>query len=380
MNTLTLEKFQTLNHRYFETPSDTRTISDFIGLEEAVTDLCAAIIVEYFHEHGLDIQTISKYSISALSNKLGILDKYQRMYQLFLHILESKHIIEMHEQMVTYHTQAAKRFNTQICLHKIHDLYPQFSPFYSFLADCGKQYTPVLSGKKSSQSVLYPPGNINRLEYIYNNIPKIGYEKTCLKLVRDIIFNHGMEKNTSCSVLEAGAGQGILTQQLLPLMGKQISTYYYTDIASSLVQYGKMKFNAFSQNMQFLSLDIEKSSAEQHAPGELVDFVVAFNVVHATRNIGKTLVNLKQYLKQDGYLLLVENVKQEYWIDLIYGLTDEWWAYDDKYRIHSPLLTINQWEEVIKEAEFTHSYIFPKNNETRITSETALIVIKNNDN
>jgi microcystin synthetase protein McyE len=53
------------------------------------------------------------------------------------------------------------------------------------------------------------------------------------------------------------------------------------------------------------------------------------NVVHATPDIRDTLGHIRSLLKPGGQLVLLETVRQEDWVDVVWGLTPGWWAFHD---------------------------------------------------
>ncbi|KAL2288400.1 hypothetical protein FJTKL_03793 [Diaporthe vaccinii] len=79
--------------------------------------------------------------------------------------------------------------------------------------------------------------------------------------------------------------------------------------------------------MRFAVHDIEK----QPAP-ELVGtqhLVVASNAVHATSSLQDSTRCIRNILRPDGFLCLVEMTRPMYWVDIVFGLFEGWWMYND---------------------------------------------------
>ncbi len=71
------------------------------------------------------------------------------------------------------------------------------------------------------------------------------------------------------------------------------------------------------------------------------DILFATNVLHATRNMGKTLQQCKALLRKGGLLIANELSAKTDFLTLTFGLTDGWWLFDDaKLRIPgSPIIS-----------------------------------------
>ncbi|GEM_PF-4633227 len=103
------------------------------------------------------------------------------------------------------------------------------------------------------------------------------------------------------------------------------------------------------------------------------------NVVHATRNLGTTTAHLLKLLVPGGLMFLIETVKRRRWDDMIWGLAEGWWYFDDDFRTHFPLLTLEQWEQLFKKHPNAASVItFPQQPEKRKQTKAGLIIVRPN--
>jgi hypothetical protein len=100
-------------------------------------------------------------------------------------------------------------------------------------------------------------------------------------------------------------------------------------------------------------LDIEKDPREQGFGSQQFDLVIAANVLHATADLGRTLENVKQLLAPEGLLVLLEATKRQRWLDLVFGLMEGWWRFEDTQRRPDyPLLSDGQWGALLEECGF----------------------------
>jgi hypothetical protein len=92
---------------------------------------------------------------------------------------------------------------------------------------------------------------------------------------------------------------------------------------------------------------------EKEPVGEMIGgyhIVVATNCVHATRWLEHTLGNVRQMLREDGTLILVEVTKNIYCLDIRWGLFEGWWLFEDG-RGHA-LVDERHWEGVMDSIGF----------------------------
>ena len=153
-------------------------------------------------------------------------------------------------------------------------------------------------------------------------------------------------------ILEIGGGGGFLTRQVVAaLAGRQVE-YVFTDISRAFVDRAREWTVAEGLGgLQFGILDITRDPASQgwHEP---FDVVLALDAVHATKDIEASVVNLRRALKPGGVLYLVETLPPARWNAMAWGLARDWWSFDDWVRTSSPLLSTDQWLEVLRTAGF----------------------------
>jgi SAM-dependent methyltransferase len=144
-------------------------------------------------------------------------------------------------------------------------------------------------------------------------------------------------------ILEMGAGTGGTTKRIVPLLAQlQIPIEYtFTDLAPSFVAAARKKWGKQYPWMRFRNHDIE-----QEPEADLVNtqhFVMASNAIHATHSLCESTRNVRKFLRPDGYLLMGEMTRTPYWVDIIFGLFEGWWLFDDG-RKHA-LTHESRWEK-----------------------------------
>ena len=169
-----------------------------------------------------------------------------------------------------------------------------------------------------------------------------------------------MPSRKEIRLLEIGAGFGITTAYLLPILPPEQVEYVYTDISTYFLQAAQEEFAQYTC-IEYRLLDIEK---DPHAQGFALhdfDIVIASSVLHATVNVAETLMYVRGLLKPHGFLLLLEPTRFYPLLDLVMGLQQGIDRFQDTdLRQSHPLLSRDMWREVLREQGFTSSAILNK--------------------
>jgi ubiquinone/menaquinone biosynthesis C-methylase UbiE len=150
-------------------------------------------------------------------------------------------------------------------------------------------------------------------------------------------------------ILEVGAGTGGTTRYIVNALKSHgiPFEYVFTDISSSLVSEAKKKFKGIDE-VSFDVVNIEKPIKQEYE--EAFHCIIATNCIHATRNLEASLTNLRKMLREDGALTLIEITKNMFWLDIVVGLFEGWWLFEDD-RSHA-LVNEKHWERVMKDSGF----------------------------
>lgn len=343
------------------------TQNDYFGLTQNIEKLCRLLIANYFTKVVPAGQWVQ---IDTLKQQLVIEPQYDRMVNFLVSTLVELEGAKLAKNAIYIECTAEDPNNI---LHVINTMHPQFGSYFTLLVEAAHSYQSVLSGQMQPQEVLYANGDTAKLERIYKTMPKLGYEAAALRAARDLIIETAND-NSPLSILEIGAGQGILTDVLIPLLGHQINQFIFTDISNALVSMAKAKYKTMA-NIEFQSLDVESSEQCCALAKKNINVICGFNVIHATKTINESLKNLFNIINHQGSIILVENVKQEYYVDMLYGLFPSWWHFENDLRINSPLLTITQWFKLLDNMSDIQYQIYPLEPAIREITETAVICI-----
>lgn len=199
----------------------------------------------------------------------------------------------------------------------------------TFLLDStGHQLADCLTGRVDPVSILF--GNAAARELlgdVYTNAPMFKTGTLVLsQYLASLLKDIGGKRELR--ILELGAGTGGTTKNVVETLVKmgQTFTYTFTDLSSSLVAAAKRKFSKWSF-MEYKVVDIEKDTQPEFF-GKY-DIILSTNCIHATRDLVNSTSHIREMLKPDGLLCLVELTQNLYWFDLVFGLLEGWWLSSD---------------------------------------------------
>jgi acyl transferase domain-containing protein/SAM-dependent methyltransferase/acyl carrier protein len=224
--------------------------------------------------------------------------------------------------------RSLEKISAEGLLKLVDETWPEHRDTHRLMEAIGTRLAECLTGRESGLEVLFgDPSTKRTLEDFYESWPLF---QTPIRILTDTLSRAvpaygGTDK---IRVLEVGAGTGGATGAILATLRASNTqfSYCFTDVSPSLVHAAKALFSR-DDDMTFAVLDIE-----QDPPSEFeTEFhvIVAANCVHATRNLNRSLANLRRMLREDGVLTLVEITQPLPMFDLVFGPLEGWWLFND---------------------------------------------------
>lgn len=316
-------------------------------------------LLNTFQSMGVLKNKNEKHENEILKKNLRILPIYFQLFNTLLIILKKANFIETVNQQIL----STEKVEDKKVVSKIHNLpqyknqliidYPWSKAYFELLDTCLNFYPAILRGEKPAAGILFPNNSTILLENVYRNNPQVDYlnKLTSLiikKFIESILLN---KKNSTIQIVEIGAGTGSTSNEILQNISNfhEYISYFYTDISPYLINHGKNIFQKIYPFIKFKIFNIELPPELQDFEPNSTDIIIGSNVVHATKNLNKTISLLKRLLKTNGILLLNEVVKPLDFLTVTFGLTEGWWLFEDQeIRLkNSPLLTPTQWERTL---------------------------------
>ncbi|SCO56459.1 fusarin C cluster-polyketide synthase/NRPS [Fusarium fujikuroi] len=179
----------------------------------------------------------------------------------------------------------------------------------------------------------------------------LGFERANVYLGR--ISKQIAHRYPRMNILEIGAGTGGATKGIMESLGTTFETYTFTDISTGFFEAAAEAFDHWADKMIFKPLNIESDPTEQGFPEGHYDFIIASNVLHATKSLTVTMRNTRKLLKPGGQLLLLEVTSDIVRVKLMMSGLSGWWLGGDDGRRYGPTIPVSQWDALLKQTGFS---------------------------
>lgn len=231
--------------------------------------------------------------------------------------------------------------------------------FMAYVERCGKMLTDVLTGRKPALETLFPEGSPDFAEWLYSEF-SISYYISQIAAFAISAWANVQNDDKTLRILEIGAGTGGTTGAVLENLPQKNTEYWFTDVSKFFFDRATERFADFSSMLRFKVLDIEQPPGELDLAKNGFHVVLATNVLHATRNLDKTLDHIHQMLASGGMLVLCEVTQELAWYDITTGLIEGWQNFEDHWRTDSPILAAEKWQEILLNHGFETVAILPE--------------------
>ncbi|MGP1682269.1 MAG: SDR family NAD(P)-dependent oxidoreductase, partial [Giesbergeria sp.] len=217
----------------------------------------------------------------------------------------------------------------------------------------------ILQGRRQAVEVIFPNASLELVEGIYkdNLIADHFNEVLCDSLVRYVEQRLQAQPLARIRVLEIGAGTGGTSARVFARLQEfehAIEEYCYTDISKAFLLHAQQRYAARVPYLKTALFNVEQPLEGQQAQAGSYDVVIATNVLHATRDMRRTVRNAKALLRRGG-LLLVNEINDSTWFShLTFGLLEGWWLYEDEAlrQPGSPALAPAGWQHLLRSEGF----------------------------
>lgn len=311
--------------------------------------LCIAYTCDAFEQLGCPIRTAKP---GQRLERIKHAPKHRQFVALLYGWLENEagliHVDDSGNILRT--AEAPPSGSAEVLLQELNRDAPLQSHDHNLTAIAGKRLADCLVEKADGIQLIFgTPEGREAAQAMYGQSP---INTVWIKQLEDFLRNflsRFPKEQGPIRILEMGSGTGGTTSRMLPLLASSGVPVQYTvsDISASLVSAARKRFKGYSF-VDYRTIDIEKE-----APAELLQhyhLVLATNCVHATHNIEYSTTNIRKLLRPDGFLLMLEMTQTLVWIDLIFGLVEGWWLFDDG-RDHA-LVPPEVWDETLHKAGY----------------------------
>lgn len=313
---------------------------------------CVALTVEVFRELGCDLVTAEPgQDLTYIPHAPDQAKFAEYLYS----ILDSSRLIDLNDGTIQRTHIAVPAKSSSELLKDLIDKYPEHACSNELAYWTGSHLAGVLTGKEDGIKLIFGTERGRELvSRVYADFPlnKLYYKQMGMFLTH--LGTRIRQKNLGqgpLKILEMGAGTGATTKNLLPVLadlGIPVE-YTFTDLASSFIAGARKKFKEYPF-VRFRVHDIEKAPADDLVHSQHI--VIASNAIHATRSLPESTKQIRRVLRPDGLLLLLEMTHPMLWCDIIFGVFEGWWLFEDgrKHAIAPP----ERWEQDLHNVGYGH--------------------------
>ncbi|MEQ9335533.1 amino acid adenylation domain-containing protein [Thalassobaculum sp.] len=315
---------------------------------EALERVATQYVLVALRHRGLPLEAGRQFGFGALAESLGIAERHHRLFRRMLEMLRQDGILEAHGRRWTV-LEAPPEADPEPAAAAVEARFPQMAGEIAVLRRCGAALAGVLAGEVDPLTLLFPADDAGAGAFYADS----GYARTVNGLLQSAAaaLAGATPAGRPLRVLEVGAGTGGATGAVLDGLGDTPRAYTFTDLSAGFLSAARDRFGA--EAIATRILDIEADPADQGFAAGEADIVLAANVLHATRDIGRSLAHIRGLLAPGGVLMLVESSSPRRWVDIIFGLTEGWWRFEDSdRRPDHPLLSPDGWQAALAEAGF----------------------------
>ncbi|KAK4697088.1 acyl carrier protein, partial [Lecanoromycetidae sp. Uapishka_2] len=314
------------------------------------TQLCVALTVEAFEQLGCHLRTANA---GQKLDRIKYLPQHSRLAEYLYDMLEKEaRLIDVDGDQITRTAIAPPEKSSKDLLENLMRSYPDHGFANKLTYFTGTRLADVMTGKSDGIKLIFGTEEGRELvsglygDSLLNRLAYKQMEDFLKRLISKLPMHEGPLK-----ILEMGAGTGGTTKYLVPLLASLNVPveYTFTDLAPSFVAAARKKFKAYPF-MKFRAHDIEKAPEDDLCATQHI--IIASNAVHATHSLTESTKNIRKALRPDGFLMMLEMTETLYWIDMIFGLLEGWWLFDDGRR-HA-ISHQSRWERDLQSVGYGH--------------------------
>lgn len=295
------------------------------------TQLCIALTLEAFKQLGCDLGTaMPGQKIGRICHVPSLNRLVDYLYEM---VEQEGRLISRTGTEITRTTVPAPTVSSTDILQTLLRDFPEHFYPHKLTHFAGSRLAEVLSGKVDGVKVIFGSDEGRELVsglYADSPLNKLSYTQMqdfVKRLTSRLSAGGGPLK-----ILELGAGTGGTTKYIVPLLanlGIRVE-YTFSDLSPSFVAAARKRFGKEYPFMQFRAVDMEEAPPEDLLNSQ--HMILASNAVHATHSLTKSLGNMRKALRSDGFVMMLEMTRTLYWVDMIFGLLEGWWLFDDGRR------------------------------------------------
>lgn len=331
------------------TLSSTHGLERYVALRPRLDRAVAGFVVRAFANLGVGFEPESILRMQDVCPTVSIVAHHRRLADRLMEILAEDGVLAPFGDGWQVIRRPDYGDPDDLC-DQLEQEFTGFAAEITLTRRCSRALADVLRGAADPLQLLAPGADFTSLEALYFESPAARVFNTAARAAFDQAIARAPE-NRPIRIFEIGAGTGGTTRYLLPALEERACEYVFTDVTPSFTARAQRQFGSVP-SMRFAVFDVERTPVEQGIQASSFDVVIAANVLHATRDIRRSVANARALLRPGGLLLAIEGTRRERWVDVTFGLSEGWWKFDDDLRPAYPLLSTTQWLALLESEGF----------------------------
>jgi amino acid adenylation domain-containing protein len=217
-----------------------------------------------------------------------------------------------------------------------------------YVAGCAEHQVELLRGTVSPLELLIGADSTAITEALYATNPVSHLQnRVAARVVRAFVERSAADR--PLRILEVGAGTGATSALVLRDLPPGRAHYSFTDVSTYFTERAKRRFRDYVF-VDYGIFDVDRDPAAQGVAHGSVDVVIAANVLHDAKDLGRTLRELRSALVPGGLLVAVEGTANSLVQMVSVGFIEGLGHHADQREL--PLLEVDQWRGTLTDAGF----------------------------
>ncbi len=345
----------------------------------AANQVACIEILFNFRKVNIFIDSSKGYSLEEIHNNIQEKVEFEKTVNKMVHsMLDNGYIIKSDskyylENNIDIDSKRHKLWNE---FYKIEEIVNYSEVFVYYFKESCSNILEQLRGEKNSLDLFFPKGSPKVAISAYqSNVFNKKLNEIVAEVIREYIILY-QEPSKKIEILEIGAGVGGTTKDVVNNISDKNIKYYFTDISNYFLNNAMKEYNKF-KFFEYLLLDINTDLQKDEFKSKF-NIVLSSNVLHNSKNINKTLIEINSILSDNGILIIIDATKELesllVSLELKGGLSD---FSDMRSNTDSFFYNIYQWEEAIENAGFFLLETYPdKKDLLNCMGQTIIIAMK----
>ena len=182
------------------------------------------------------------------------------------------------------------------------------APALEMICLAEKGYVEFLRGEVEGDRLLFQPGTLDLWDRYFSNQHRVTRD---VNLTGALAFERALGGRNGVSVLEIGGGLGSAAEMVLDRNTDCVGRYFFTDVVPGFLRRGAGYLEDRFPDVDLVAglVDINRSFDVQRLERGSFDVIHAVNVMHLAMDLADSLRRLRDLLRPEGRLVIVEGVR-----------------------------------------------------------------------